>query len=46
MKFNIGKLLGAVIKVAKANPALVISAVSAIGPVVKAITAETKKPAS
>ncbi|WP_262828210.1 hypothetical protein [Sphingomonas sp. A2-49] len=41
---NIGKLLGAAIKVAKANPTLVISAVSAIGPVVKAVKAEIKKP--
>jgi hypothetical protein len=40
---NIGKLLGTIVKVAKANPTLVISAVSAIGPVVKAIKAETKK---
>ena len=41
---NIGKLLGAAIKVVKANPTLVISAVSAIGPVVKAVKAEIKKP--
>lgn len=41
---NIGKLLSAIIKTAKANPTLVISAVSAIGPVVKAIKAEVKKP--
>lgn len=41
---NIGKILSAIIKTAKANPTLVISAVSAIGPVVKAIKAEVKKP--
>lgn len=44
MKINIGKLLGAAVKVAKKNPSLVISAVTALGPVVKAIKAETKKP--
>ncbi|GEM_PF-5246102 len=40
----IGRVTGAAIKVAKANPTLVISAVSANGPVVKAIKAEAKKP--
>jgi hypothetical protein len=44
MKLNVGKLLGAIINVAKANPSLVISAVTAIAPVVKAITSEAKKP--
>ena len=41
---NIGKLLGLIVKVVKANPSLVISAVTAIGPVVKAVKAEAKKP--
>lgn len=41
---NIGKLLTALIKTAKANPALVISAVTAIAPVVKAVKGEVKKP--
>jgi hypothetical protein len=41
---NIGKLLNAIIKTAKANPSLVISAVTAIGPIVKAVKAEAKKP--
>lgn len=41
---NIGKLLGAAFKAIKANPSLVISAVTAIGPVVTAIKAEAKKP--
>lgn len=40
---NIGKLLSALVKVAKANPSLVISAAAAIGPVAKAIKAEAKK---
>ena len=40
---NIGKLLKVVVKVAKSNPSLVVSAVTAIGPVVKAIKAEAKK---
>ena len=39
-----GKLLGLIVKVVKANPSLVISAVTAIGPVVKAVKAEAKKP--
>lgn len=43
---NIGKLLGAAFKAIKANPSLVISAVTAIGPVVKAVKAEIKKPAA
>ena len=41
---NIGKLFTAAVKVAKAHPSLVISAVTAVGPVVKAIKAEVKKP--
>jgi len=41
---NIGKLLNAAIKAIKANPSLVISAVTAIAPVVKAIKTEAKKP--
>lgn len=41
---NIGKLLGAAFNAIKANPSLVISAVTATGSVVKAIKAETKKP--
>lgn len=41
---NIGKLLGAAFKAIKASPSLVISAVTAIGPVVKAVKAEIKKP--
>jgi hypothetical protein len=41
---KIGKLLKAIVKTAKANPTLVISAVSAIGPVVKTIKQELKKP--
>lgn len=41
---NIGKLLSALVKVAKANPSLVVSAVTAIAPVVKVIKAEIKKP--
>lgn len=40
---NIGNLLKAIIKTAKAKPALVISAVTAIGPVLKAVKAEAKK---
>jgi len=44
MKINIGKLISAIVKTAKANPTLVISAVSAIGPVIKAVKAEVKKP--
>lgn len=42
MKINIRKLLGAVVKAAKKDPSLVINAVTAFGPVVKAIKAETK----
>lgn len=42
MKINLGKLIAAVAKVAKANPSLVISAATAIAPIVKAIKAETK----
>jgi hypothetical protein len=36
--------IDAIIKTAKANPSLVISAVTAIGPIVKAVKTETKKP--
>jgi hypothetical protein len=43
---NIGKILGAAFKVVKANPSLVVGAIGAIAPVVKAIKAETKKPAA
>lgn len=41
---NIGKLLGAIIKVAKANPTLVVGAVTIGKQVVKAVKAEAKKP--
>jgi hypothetical protein len=44
MKINIGKLLTAAFKAVKSNPAIVISAVTAIAPVVKAVKAEIKKP--
>lgn len=40
---NIARLFTTIIRVAKANPALVISAVTAIGPVVGAIKAEGKR---
>ena len=41
---NIGKLLSAAVKVAKSNPSLVISAVTAVAPIVKAVKAEAKQP--
>lgn len=41
---TIGKLLTAALKAIKANPAIVISAATALAPVVKAIKAEVKKP--
>lgn len=40
---NIGKLLGALVRVVKANPGLVISAVTAVAPVVKEVKAAVKK---
>lgn len=42
MKINLGKIITAVVKVAKANPSLVISAVTAVAPIVKAVKAEGK----
>lgn len=36
-------ILRAAVRAAKANPALVISAVTALGPVVKAVKAEAKR---
>lgn len=45
MKINLGKLIGAIVKTAKEHPDLVISAVTAVAPVVKAVKEKTKKPA-
>ncbi|WP_274602371.1 hypothetical protein [Sphingomonas sp. CFBP 8764] len=41
---NIANILKAAFKVVKANPTLVIGAVGAISPIVKAVKAEAKKP--
>jgi len=41
---KLGNILKLAVKVVKANPSLVISAVTAIGPIVKAVKAEAKKP--
>lgn len=40
---NIGKLLGALVRVVKNNPSLVVSAVTAIAPVVKEVKQAVKK---
>lgn len=41
---NIGKLLGAIVKVAKANPTLIVGAIGVGKQIVKAVKAEAKKP--
>ncbi|MDP1026405.1 hypothetical protein Q5H91_04205 [Sphingomonas sp. KR1UV-12] len=43
MKINIGKLLGAALKVVKSNPTLVLGAVSIGKEIVKAVKDEAKK---
>lgn len=40
---SIGNLLKAVVKTAKANPALVISLITAAAPVAKAVMSEAKR---
>lgn len=41
---NIGKLLGAIVKVAKSNPTLVAGAIGIGKQIVKAVKVEAKKP--
>lgn len=42
---KLSQILKAIVNVAKANPSLVISAVTAIGPIVTAVKTEAKRPA-
>lgn len=42
MKINIGKLLGAIVTVAKTNPALVLGAITVGKQIVKAVKDEAK----